>query len=285
MLRRYVLFLCALLFVTITTQAQQRTRYGRTQYGRTQPFRVVGFYTAKNDQAHISFVHEANRWLAKMGAEHGFRYDSTSNWADLNTRFLANYQVVVFLDTRPDNPDQRAAFQTYLERGGAWLGFHFAAFALTPSTYPQNWDWYHNQLLGSGQYGSNTWRPTAAVLRVQNPTHPVTKGLPTTFRSAPNEWYRWQNDLRQNPDIDILLSIDSTSFPLGTGPKPHEIWHSGYYPVVWTNRKYRMLYVNMGHNDIDYEHKTNQALSSTFQSPAQNQLILNGLLWLGSGRN
>jgi len=27
------------------------------------------------------------------------------------------------------------------------------------------------------------------------------------------------------------------SFPLGTGPKPYEIWHSGYYPVVWTNKR------------------------------------------------
>ena len=72
---------------------------------------------------------------------------------------------------------------------------------------------------------------------------------------APSEWYRWEKDLRQNPDIDILLSIDSTSFPLGTGPKQSEIWHSGYYPLVWTNKNYKMLYLNMGHNDIDYEHR------------------------------
>ena len=49
---------------------------------------------------------------------------------------------------------------------------------------------------------------------------------PRLSRSSPNEWYRWEKDLRQNPDIDILLSIDSTSFPLGTGSKQHEIWHS-----------------------------------------------------------
>lgn len=273
MTRRYLLVLFFILLTTIA-QAQQHT----------PAFNVVGFYTAKNDQAHISFVHEANRWFAKMGAQHGFRYDSTANWDNLNAAFLAKYQVVLFLDTRPEKPQQRAAFQTYLERGGAWMGFHFAAFALTPSTYPQDWNWYHNQLLGSGQYASNTWRPTAAVLRVEDRKHPVTKELPTTFRSAPNEWYRWQHDLRKNPDIDILVAIDSTSFPLGTGPKPHEIWHSGYYPVVWTNRKYRMLYLNMGHNDIDYENKTNRELSSTFQSPEQNQLILNGLRWLGTSK-
>jgi hypothetical protein len=81
-----------------------------------------------------------------------------------------------------------------------------------------------------------------------------------------------------------LLAIDPSSFPLGTGPKPHEIWHEGYYPVAWTNRRYRMVYMNMGHNDMDYEHGTNRPLSSTFSSPAQSQFILQSLLWLGTGR-
>jgi hypothetical protein len=89
--------------------------------------------------------------------------------------------------------------------------------------------------------------------------------MPSTFTTAPNEWYRWQNDLRLNSDIDILLSIDPASFPLGTGPKPHEIWHEGYYPVAWSNRKYKMIYFNMGHNDIDYPHNSNETLSLTFE--------------------
>ncbi|MDB5011801.1 MAG: ThuA protein [Daejeonella sp.] len=247
-------------------------------------FKVVGFYTAKNDAAHISFVHEANRWFSKMASENHFIYDSTQNWNNLNANYLSKYQVVVFLDTRPDSLPQRLAFQKYMEKGGAWMGFHFAAFALTPSTYPQNWDWYHNQFLGSGEYGSNTWRPTSAILKVENKSHPATKNLPSTFSSSPNEWYRWQNDLRKNKDIQILLSIDSTSFPLGTGPKPNEIWHSGYYPVAWSNTKYNMVYFNMGHNDIDYENKTNKELSLTFNNPIQNKLILNSLFWLGNAK-
>ena len=109
------------------------------------------------------------------------------------------------------------------------------------------------------------------------------KDLPTTFKSSPNEWYRWEKDIRNNPDIKILLSIDSTSFPLGTGPKQYEIWHSGYYPVAWTNKKYRMIYTNMGHNDIDYENKTNKELSFQFDNEVQNKFILDALLWLGRG--
>ncbi|MFL9482867.1 ThuA domain-containing protein [Chitinophagaceae bacterium LWZ2-11] len=243
-------------------------------------FKVIAFYTAKSDLAHISFVHEANKRFPVLAAQYNFTYDSTNDWTNLNAEFLSKYQVVLFLDTRPDDSLQRLAFQKYMENGGAWMGFHFSAFALTPSGYPQNWDWYHNTFLGSGSYGSNTWRPTSAVLRVES-KHAVTKGLPHTFSSAPNEWYKWENDLRKNPDIKILLAIDSSSFPLGTGPKQYEIWHSGYYPVVWTNTRYKMVYVNMGHNDMDYEHKTNKELSFTFDNEIQTKMIVNALLWLG----
>jgi len=260
--------------------------FSGTEKKPTPKFRVIAFYTAKNDKAHISFVREANRWFAKMAARYNFTYDSTNNWNDMNTSFLANYKVVMFLDTRPDSVEQRTAFRQYMEKGGAWIGFHFAGFALTPSAYPQNWDWYHNQFLGSGEYKSNTWRPTSAVLRVENHNHPSTKNLPDTFKSSPNEWYCWKNDLRRNPDIKILVSIDSTSFPLGTGPKPYEIWHSGYYPVVWINTKYKMIYINMGHNDIDYDNKTDKELSHTFENEYQDKLVIDALLSFGeSGKS
>ncbi len=268
----YILFTLIILALSFTTYAQK------------PKFKVVAFYTGKNDQAHVSFVHEANDWFAKMAKEHSFSYDSTSNWSNMNEAFLRNYQVVVFLDTRPEAAEQRTAFESYMKNGGAWLGFHFSAFALTPSAFNQNWDWYHHEFLGSGQYASNTWRPTSAILKVEDNKHPVTKNLAKKFKAQPNEWYRWEKDLRQNQNIDILLAIDSSSFPLGTGPKQQEIWQSGYYPVVWSNKKYKMIYINMGHNDMDYEHKYNKtttALSSSFGNENQNKMIINSLMWLG----
>ncbi|MFA6277803.1 MAG: ThuA domain-containing protein [Pedobacter sp.] len=276
MLKKISLLLLIAVAVNLSALAQ-----------KTKKFKVIAFYTGVNDQAHVSYVHEANTWFPKMAEKYNFSYDSTSNWSNLNAEFLAKYQVVLFLDTRPDQPEQRGAFETYMKNGGAWMGFHFSAFALTPSAYPQNWDWYHNEFLGSGQYGSNTWRPTSAILRTIS-NHPVTKNLPETFKSQPNEWYRWEKDLRKNPNIDILLTVDSTSFPLGTGPKAYEIWQSGFYPVAWSNKNYNMVYVNMGHNDMDYEHKygkTTTSLSHTFENETQNQFIINSLLWLGSGKN
>ena len=252
---------------------------------KTPMFRVIAFYTAKSDHAHISFVREANKWFPEMAKLYNFSYDSTNDWSKLNEQFLAQYQVVVFLDTRPEKPAQRDAFKKFMDNGGAFIGFHFAGFALNNSDFPQNWDWYHNTFIGSGQYKSNTWRPTSAILRVEDSTHPVTINLPKKFKSSPNEWYRWENDIRLNPDIKILLSIDSSSFPLGTGPKQQEIWRSGYYPVVWTNTKYNMLYINMGHNDIDYENRTNKELSLQFGNDIQDKMIIDALIWLGTQKN
>lgn len=243
-------------------------------------FSVVAFYTGKNDAAHVAFVNEALQWFPKAATTHGFAFEATNNWSNLNAAYLAKHQVVLFLDTRPEAAAQRDAFKKYMDEGGGWIGFHFAAFALNGSTYPQNWTWYHETFIGAGEYKSNTWKPTSATLRVEDSLHPATAKMPRTWKAAPNEWYAWKNDLRLKPDIKILMSVDPVSFPLGTGPKAHEIWHSGYYPVVWTNQKYRMIYVNMGHNDMDYG-GTNQPLSFTFENETQNRFLIESLMWLG----
>jgi hypothetical protein len=159
-----------------------------------------------------------------------------------------------------------------MNNGGAWMGFHVSAF----TTDPGSWSWYYNTFLGSGAFRTNTWGPTAVNLKVEDRAHPSTVRLPATFRSAVSEWYSWSNDLRQNPAIDILASVDPSSFPVGTDP--NQSWYSGYYPILWTNRNYKMLYANFGHNGMNYS--TNTRTSSTFASADQNRWIVDGILWL-----
>ncbi|MDB5256777.1 MAG: Carbohydrate binding family 6 [Chitinophagaceae bacterium] len=237
-------------------------------------FKVIAFYSASFDVAHISFAHEANGWFAEQAEKYNFQYDSTKNWDNLNASFLANYQVVMFLDDQPASASQRSAFQKYMEGGGGFIGFHVCAF----NTNASDWDWYHNQFLATGSFKTNTWGPTTAVIKVEDNTHPATLGLPAKFTSAVSEWYGWNKDLRTNSNIRILCSIDPSSFPLGTDP--NQSWYSGYYPVVWTNKNYKMLYANFGHNDIDYSHN-NATKSFTFSNPTQNSIIINELFNIG----
>ena len=252
--------------------------------GHTPPapgFKVLLFDPPTGDLAHASYLKDARAFFPRLAQQYGFQADFSEDWGDLNAAKLAEYKVVAFLDNRPEQPSQRDAFKAYMDNGGAWFGCHFAGFALNDSEVPQNWDWYHNTFLGSGEYVSNTWRPTSAFLKVEDKSFPATRELPSVFKTQPNEWYRWSKDLRQNKDIKILCSIDPSSYPLGTGPKPSEIWHSGYDPVVWTNTKYKMLYLNMGHNDIDYETGSHKELSHTFDNETQNKMITDFILDAG----
>ncbi|WP_220183111.1 RICIN domain-containing protein [Sphaerisporangium album] len=235
------------------------------------PFKVLAFYNGTWDAAHIDFDKEARDWFPKAGAQYGFTWEATTDWSRLSAAGLSQYKVIMFLDDAPP-ASQRAAFQTYMQNGGAWMGFHVSAF----TTDPNSWSWYYNTFLGSGAFQTNTWGPTAETLKIEDRAHPSTAGLPATIQSAVSEWYSWSRDLRQNPDIDILASIDASSFPVGTDP--NQQWRSGFYPLMWTNKRYKMLYANFGHNDMNYS--TNTRISSTFASAQQNQWLINGLLWL-----
>ncbi|GGO19797.1 RICIN domain-containing protein [Micromonospora parathelypteridis] len=234
-------------------------------------FKVLAFYNGTWDAAHIDFVKDARAWFPQAAAQYGFSWEATNNWSLLNTANLAQYKVIMFLDDAPPS-GQRAAFQQYMQNGGAWLGFHVSAWTDNPSS----WSWYYNTFLGTGAFQTNTWGPTRVTLRADNRTHAATRNLPATFPSSISEWYSWSNDLRQNPNIDILASVDPSSFPVGTDP--NQSWYGGYYPLVWSNRQYKMLYANFGHNAMNYS--TNTGLSSTFDSAQQNRLLIDGLHWL-----
>ena len=262
------------LLATLLGLAAPPAQAASTAASTAAPFKVLALYSGTWDAAHISFVREANQWFPARAAENGFAYTSSTDWNLLANGGVNAYQVVLFLDDLPQTANQRAGFERYMRGGGGWLGFHVSAF----TTEAQNWPWYHQQFLGSGNFKSNTWGPTTAVLRTEDRTHASTKNLPATFTSSVSEWYSWSNDLRRNPDIKILASVDASSFPLGTDP--NQTWYSGYYPILWTNAKYRMLYANFGHNAMDYA--SNTPLSSTFASATQNRFLLDGLKWLGT---
>jgi hypothetical protein len=83
---------------------------------------VAAFYTGRSGLAHISFVHEANRWFPQMAAKYDFAYEATTTRDQLNAAFLSRCQVVLFLDTRPDVLAQRKAYSCAILENPAVLG-------------------------------------------------------------------------------------------------------------------------------------------------------------------
>lgn len=224
-------------------------------------FKVLAFYSSDVEPDHAHFAQDALKFFAACAHRENFAFDSTSDWEQLNAATLKNYDMVVWLNDSPKNSEQRAAFERFAEHGGAWLGFHFAGY----NDESTKWPWFVD-FLGGAVFYSNNWPPLPAKLVLDDKNHPVTAGIPEAYDSPANEWYVWKPSPRLNKDVRVLLTLDSSNYPLGF----KDVLESGDLPVVWTNTKYRMLYLNMGHGD------------KIFTSFTQNQLIEQAIDWLGS---
>ena len=222
-------------------------------------FRVLAAYSTDVESDHVDFARDAIGFYSRMAQEKGFVFDTTTNWDLMREDTLRHYQVVIWLNDFPKTHGQRLAFQHYMEGGGAWLGFHVAGYN---DRYTQ-WPWFVDFFGGSNFYDNN-WPPLPAKMIVDDQHHPATEGLPARYTAPINEWYGWRPSPRLNKDVKVLVTLDSSEYPLG---KKDQIV-GGDVPVVWTNTRYHMLYMNMGHGD------------KNFTSAIQNRLFTNGLLWL-----
>jgi uncharacterized protein len=225
-------------------------------------FKVLGFYSTTVEPDHVQFAEAALKFFAARAASDNFTFDSTTDWGRLNDGYLKAYQVVIWLNDSPTNEEQRRSFQRYMENGGAWLGFHVSGY----NDKDTNWPWF-GDFLGGGVFYINSWPPLPAKLVIDDRTHPVMKGVPDAYESPSNEWYVWKPSPRLNKDVRVLVTFDPSNYPLGL----KDVLTGGDLPVVWTNTKYKMIYMNMGHGD------------KIFTSPIQNKLIQNAANWLGTG--
>lgn len=223
------------------------------------PLRILALYNEHTESDHVDFAHQANTFFAAEARAHNFDWVPSTNWNDLNEATLQQYRLVVWLDDEPRTEPQRLAFEHYMERGGGWLGFHVAAYNDADS----HWPWFV-QFLGGAVFFSNNWPPLPADLAVDDPENPILRDVPASFRSPPNEWYLWKPDPRDNKDVRVLLSLKPSNYPLGL----KDVLTAGDLPVAWTNTRYRMLYLNMGHGD------------KIFSSPLQNQIFERSVLSL-----
>lgn len=228
--------------------------------GQKTQFQVIAFYSRSSEPDHVQFAEDALKFFSALAAKDNFTFDSTDDWANLNASYLKKYQVVIWLNDAPLNAEQRLAFQQYMETGGAWLGFHASGY----NDKDTNWPWFVD-FLGGAVFHINSWPPLPARLIVDDRTHPATANLPDAFVAPANEWYVWKPSPRLNKNVRVLVTFDPSNYPLGL----KDVLTGGDLPVVWTNTKYKMIYMNMGHGD------------KIFTSAIQNKLIENATISLG----
>lgn len=248
----FIAGLAVVLFPS-TSAAQQHSDHAR--------FHALAFYTDKGEPDHIDFAQQSLRFYGDLAKKRNFTLDATTNWNDLNTAKLKDVQLVIWLNDFPHTLEQRKVFQDYMTQGGAWLGFHVAAY----NDESTDWPWFVDFLGGAIFFGNN-WPPLAATLIVDDHAHVITRNLPATFTAPANEWYIWKPSPRLSKNVRVLLTLGPQNYPIGL----KDTLTGGDCPVVWTNTRFHMLYLNMGHGD------------RIFTSATQNKLFEDAILWLGT---
>lgn len=242
------------------TPAQTPDEYP-ANYARFPRFKALVYYTTNAESAHVDFALKGVEFFERLNYGDGFVLDVATDLSEYPYEKLREYSIVVMLNGYPMDPEGRAAFERYIEGGGGWMGFHASAY----NDRNTGWPWFVD-FLGGGVFYCNNWPPQPVKLTADDTSHAVTKNLPASFIAPESEWYQWSPSPRENPDVEVLFSISPDNYPLGI----KDVVGHGDWPVVWTNTKYRMIYLNTGHNE------------EAFGDATQNLLFVNAFRWIVS---
>jgi type 1 glutamine amidotransferase len=180
--------------------------------------------------------------IQKLGRDNGFAVDATEDDTQFTDANLAKYKAVIFLSTTGDpvtTPDEKAAFQRYIEAGGGYLGIHAAA----DSGY--NWAWYGGLV---GAYFRDHPPIQQALVRVAGHGTAATRDLPTKWTRT-DEWYNFRTNPRGA--VRVLATMDESTYnPVGyTGGSM-----GSDHPMAWCHRYDggRAVYTAFGHTKASY---------------------------------
>ena len=175
--------------------------------------------------------------IQKLGREHDFEVDSTTNAAYFEDDSLKQYSAVVFLSTTGNVLDykQEAAFERYIQAGGGFVGVH----AATDTEY--DWNWY-GRLVGAYFNGHPSGTPEADF-KIKDRSFIATDFFQDTIWHRTDEMYNFK---KMNPDVHVLVTIDESTYDGGT--------NGDYHPMSWYHEYDggRAFYTAMGHTDESF---------------------------------
>jgi len=214
--------------------------------------------------------------INKLGRENGFKVFHTEDAGQFKEEFLSLFSAVVFLNTTQDVLDatQQAEFERYIQAGGGFVGVHAAA----DTEY--DWSWY-GKLVGA--YFKSHPKTQEAETVVVDDSHISTKKLGAERISRTDEWYNYKNI---NPDLNILMKVDESSYEGGENGEDH--------PIAWYHEYDggRAFYTGWGHTPESYQEEEflkhllggikyaigknkalDYSLAHTYAVPAENRFV------------
>ena len=217
--------------------------------------KIVGFRDGPS-------VDAAEQALRAMAARRGWSIVVTDRGGAMTAATLSRFDAVVWNNVSGDvlTTRQRAAFRSYIERGGGFVGIHGSGGDLA-----YFWDWYADELIGTRFRGHPT-QPSFQTARIDvaNPGNPITQGLGSGW-TMNDEWYSFVSNPRKTK-ATILLTLDERTYsPTGGG----EDISMGDHPIAWSRcvRNGRAFYSAMGHRP------------ETYADPSHMRLLEQGILW------
>lgn len=180
-------------------------------------------------------ISNGKQMLLELADTYNFSVDTTRKAAVFTEGSLAQYDVVVFLNTTGDvlTETQENAFVQYIQNGGGFVGVHAA------TDTEREWEWY-GKLVGTYQDGHS--KPNLmATLEVADTSHLSTRHLSKT-RQLEEEWYNFEEDPRDN-GVQVLLTVDESTYEGGT--------MGAFHPVAWYHEYDggRSWYTALGHSN------------------------------------
>ncbi len=229
-------------------------------------FRVVAL-SERAGGDHQKFVDAAKIYLNQLATENGFAIDYITGTERINDEFLEQYQLFIQLNYPPYHwaPIAKKAFVDAITKGAiGWIGFHHASLLGDFDGYPLD-PWFH-QFMGGIRFTHYLPDFARATVRIEDPSSPLAKDLPSSFVIDKEEWYTWDKSPR--PNVKVLINVDESSYVPDTMIKM-----GGDHPVVWSNPHYkaRNVYIFMGHH------------GGLFDNPHFVQLFRNAVFW-GAGQ-
>ena len=190
--------------------------------------------------------------IRNLGNSNNFEIDTTKN-ADLFTKQnLKQYKAVIFLSTTMNvlNASQEAAFKSYIQAGGGFVGIHAAA----DTEY--DWPWY-NQLVGA-QFESHPEGTPEADFLIIDRDFIATKFFTDSIWRRQEEIYNYKNI---NPEVSVVMTVDESTYKGGTNGE--------YHPFAWYHEfdGGRAFYTGVGHTE------------ASFAEPLVLQHILGGIYY------
>lgn len=196
-------------------------------------------------------IQASNAALAAIAHERSWPFFITENGAVMNKEQLDKFKVVVWNNTSGDTltEDQRAAFRSWIENGGSFVGTHGSGgdpvFSGPGRTSAADWKWYVDTLIGAQFVVHSSIQP--GDIHVQDLKSPITKGLPPLWHRA-EEWYSFAENPRAKPGFHILLTVDEQTY------NPGRATMGADHPLAWWHcvEKGHVFYSALGHGASMY---------------------------------